>query len=309
MAVTSSVTVANWILTEVMSQLALDPLRGKYVVLPFMNQASIAGASTKVRKIRKKNALAAAVDDTEALAFSNPATFSVQSNISITPTTKVQGVQLSSDSIELALPTGYDRAAVLSAIQSGNPAALPLVRDAMTEILEAHYLRAETDAAIETRVAAILDDVRQRGDAAVLEYTHRFDGLQAASLGELEIGPDELARALQQITPAQRSALQQAAARVRAYHERQLEACGKSWQYRDADGTLLGQKVTPLDRVGIYVPGGKAAYPSSVLMNAIPAQVAGVGEIVMVVPTPRGERNALVLAAAQVAGEIGRAHV
>lgn len=145
MAVTSSTTVANWLLTEVMSQLALDPLRGKYVVLPFMNQASIAGASTKVRKIRKKNALAAAVDDTEALAFSNPATFSVQSNISIQPTTKVQGVQLTSDSIELALP-GVARDQVISAIQSGSAAALPLVRDAMAEVMQAHYLRAETDA-------------------------------------------------------------------------------------------------------------------------------------------------------------------
>jgi histidinol dehydrogenase len=111
-----------------------------------------------------------------------------------------------------------------------------------------------------------------------------------------------LQAALDQITPAQRAALEAAAARVRQYHERQLEACGRSWQYRDADGTLLGQKVTPLDRVGIYVPGGKAAYPSSVLMNAIPAHVAGVPEIVMVVPTPRGERNPLVLAAAAVAG-------
>jgi len=145
MAVTSSTTVANWLLTEVMSQLALDPLRGKYVILPFMNQASIAGASTKVRKIRKKNALAAALDDTEALAFSNPATFSVASNISIQPTTKVQGVQLTSDSIELALP-GVARDQVISAIQSGSAAALPLVRDAMMEVMQAHYLRAETDA-------------------------------------------------------------------------------------------------------------------------------------------------------------------
>lgn len=145
MAVTSSTTVANWLLTEVMSQLALDPLRGKYVILPLMNQASIAGASTKVRKIRKKNALAAALDDTEALAFSNPATFSVQSNISIQPTTKVQGVQLTSDSIELALP-GVARDQVISAIQSGSAAALPLVRDAMMEVMQAHYLRAETDA-------------------------------------------------------------------------------------------------------------------------------------------------------------------
>jgi histidinol dehydrogenase len=161
---------------------------------------------------------------------------------------------------------------------------------------------AETDAAIETRVAEILADVRARGDAAVLDCTARFDGLDAASMAALELSAAELHAALDQITPAQRAALEAAAARVRSYHERQLEACGRSWQYRDADGTLLGQKVTPLDRVGIYVPGGKAAYPSSVLMNAIPAQVAGVGEIIMVVPTPKGERNTLVLAAAAVAG-------
>jgi hypothetical protein len=130
------------------------------------------------------------------------------------------------------------------------------------------------------------------GDAALLELTARFDGVQAASMAALEIGPDELRAAMDAITPAQRGALVAAAERVRDYHQRQLDACARSWQYRDADGTLLGQKVTPLDRVGIYVPGGKAAYPSSVLMNAIPAQVAGVGEIVMVVPTPRGERNA-----------------
>ncbi len=161
---------------------------------------------------------------------------------------------------------------------------------------------AETDAAIEERVAAIIADVRARGDAAVLEYTARFDGVQAARMADLEIGAAELRAAFDAITPAQRSALQAAAARVRSYHERQLDACGRSWSYRDADGTLLGQKVVPLDRVGIYVPGGKAAYPSSVLMNAVPAQVAGVGQIVMVVPTPRSERNALVLAAAHVAG-------
>jgi histidinol dehydrogenase len=161
---------------------------------------------------------------------------------------------------------------------------------------------AETDAAIEERVASILAEVRARGDAALLDLTARLDGVAAASMADLEIGTGELRAALDVITPAQRSALLAAAARVRSYHERQLEACGRSWQYRDADGTLLGQKVTPIDRVGIYVPGGKAAYPSSVLMNAIPAQVAGVGEIVMVVPTPNGERNALVLAAAHVAG-------
>ncbi len=161
---------------------------------------------------------------------------------------------------------------------------------------------AETDAAIEGRVAQIIDDVRTRGDAAVLELTARFDGVQAASMAELEIGRAELLAALDAITPAQRRALEAAAERVRDYHQRQLEASSRSWQYRDADGTLLGQKVTPLDRVGIYVPGGKAAYPSSVLMNAIPAQVAGVGEIVMVVPTPNGTRNTLVLAAAAIAG-------
>jgi histidinol dehydrogenase len=161
---------------------------------------------------------------------------------------------------------------------------------------------AETDAAIEHRVAEIVEAVRARGDAAVLEFTARFDGVQAGSVAALELGREELKAAFDAITPAQREALEFAAQRVRSYHERQLEASGKSWSYRDADGTLLGQKVTPLDRVGIYVPGGKAAYPSSVLMNAIPAHVAGVPEIVMVVPTPRGEKNPLVLAAAYVAG-------
>lgn len=161
---------------------------------------------------------------------------------------------------------------------------------------------AETDAAIEGRVAEILADVKARGDAAVLEYTARFDQVQAKSLAQLELTREELKAAFDAITPAQRSALEAAAARVRSYHEKQKEACGLSWSYRDEDGTLLGQKVTPLDRVGIYVPGGKAAYPSSVLMNAIPAHVAGVPEIIMVVPTPRGEKNALVLAAAYVAG-------
>ncbi len=161
---------------------------------------------------------------------------------------------------------------------------------------------AEQDHAIEERVTGILADVQARGDEAVLEYTKRFDAVDAPSVTALEITQAELQAALASIPAAQRAALDAAARRVRAYHERQLEACGRSWSYRDDDGTLLGQKVTPLDRVGIYVPGGKAAYPSSVLMNAIPAKVAGVGEIVMVVPTPRGERNALVLAAAAVAG-------
>ena len=161
---------------------------------------------------------------------------------------------------------------------------------------------AQTDAAIEQRVADILLDVQQRGDAAVLEYTARFDGLSAASLSELELTQAELKAAFESLAPAQRHALQAAAQRVRTYHEAQKKASGESWSYRDDDGTLLGQKVTPLDRVGIYVPGGKAAYPSSVLMKAIPAHVAGVGEIIMVVPTPKGEKNALVLAAAYVAG-------
>ena len=161
---------------------------------------------------------------------------------------------------------------------------------------------AETDHAIEERVAAILADVRARGDAALLEYTARFDGVSAASVAALEIPRRDLLAALDFISPAQRSALEAAAQRVRSYHERQLEACGRSWSYRDEHGSLLGQKVTPIDRVGIYVPGGKATYPSSVLMNALPAKVAGVGEIIMVVPTPNGERNAMVLAAAAIAG-------
>ena len=161
---------------------------------------------------------------------------------------------------------------------------------------------AETDTAIEDRVAAILADVRTRGDAAVLAYTARFDQLDVASLADLELGQAELKAAFDSLPAEQRTALEAAAARVRSYHERQKQASGLSWSYRDEDGTLLGQKVTPLDRVGIYVPGGKAAYPSSVLMNAIPAHVAGVPEIIMVVPTPRGEKNPLVLAAAYVAG-------
>jgi histidinol dehydrogenase len=161
---------------------------------------------------------------------------------------------------------------------------------------------ADTDAQVEQSVARILADVRERGDEAVLDCTRRFDALEAASVRELELAPAELKSAFDNLPATQRDALQAAAARVRSYHEAQRRASGESWSYRDADGTLLGQKVTPLDRVGIYVPGGKAAYPSSVLMNAIPAQVAGVPEIIMVVPTPRGERNALVLAAAHVAG-------
>ena len=161
---------------------------------------------------------------------------------------------------------------------------------------------ADADAAIEQRVGDILADVQSRGDAAVLAYTARFDGLDVAAVSALELTQDELKAAFESIPAAQRQALEAAAKRVRIYHEAQKKANGESWSYRDEDGTLLGQKVTPLDRVGIYVPGGKAAYPSSVLMNAIPAHVAGVGEIIMVVPTPKGEKNALVLAAAYVAG-------
>jgi histidinol dehydrogenase len=161
---------------------------------------------------------------------------------------------------------------------------------------------ADADAAIEKVVADILADVQRRGDEAVLEYTRRFDRLDATTLSELELTQAELKAAFESLPAAQRDALEAAARRVRSYHEAQKKASGESWSYRDADGTLLGQKVTPLDRVGIYVPGGKAAYPSSVLMNAIPAHVAGVGEIIMVVPTPGGEKNPLVLAAAYVAG-------
>lgn len=155
------------------------------------------------------------------------------------------------------------------------------------------------DAAIETVVAAIVDDVRSRGDAAVLEYTNRFDRQSAASVDALKLPPAALHAALAGLPGAQRDALHAAAERIRLYHEHQV---AKSWSYREADGTELGQKITPLDRVGLYVPGGKAAYPSSVLMNAIPAKVAGVGELVVVTPTPGGETNPLVLAALAVAG-------
>ncbi len=161
---------------------------------------------------------------------------------------------------------------------------------------------ADADAAIESRVADILADVQKRGDAAVLEYTQRFDGLSAQSVQQLVLTQAELKAAFDGLPAAQKDALQAAAKRVRTYHEAQKKASGESWSYQDEDGTLLGQKVTPLDRVGIYVPGGKAAYPSSVLMNAIPAHVAGVEEIIMVVPTPQGIKNPLVLAAAYVAG-------
>ncbi|OYW37960.1 MAG: histidinol dehydrogenase [Hydrogenophilales bacterium 12-61-10] len=155
------------------------------------------------------------------------------------------------------------------------------------------------DAAIEQTVAGILLDVKKRGDAAVLEYTERFDHLPAPTLASLELSAAQLQTALEHLPADTRQALEAAADRVRRYHERQTQA---SWTYTEDDGTVLGQKITPLDRVGLYVPGGKAAYPSSVLMNAIPAKVAGVGELIMVVPTPHGEHNQLVLAAAAIAG-------
>ncbi len=155
------------------------------------------------------------------------------------------------------------------------------------------------DDSIDEVVANILKDVKKRGDAAVLDYTNRFDKTNASKLAELEISQSELQAALNGLPAEQREALQTAADRVRSYHEKQLMA---SWQYTEADGTILGQQVTSLDRVGLYVPGGKAAYPSSVLMNAIPAKVAGVKDLIMVVPTPNGEKNALVLAAAAISG-------
>jgi histidinol dehydrogenase len=155
------------------------------------------------------------------------------------------------------------------------------------------------DEKLEATVAAILADVKQRGDAALLEYTRRFDRLDAGSAAALELPQAELRSAFEGLPAAQRSALEQAAQRITAYHEKQTQG---SWSYTEADGTLLGQQVTPLDRVGLYVPGGKAAYPSSVLMNALPAKVAGVAELIMVVPTPDGVKNQLVLAAAYLSG-------
>jgi histidinol dehydrogenase len=179
-------------------------------------------------------------------------------------------------------------------------AAQPDFQAQLTAVLA---FEAGEDEAIDQAAARILADVKARGDAAVLEYTNRFDRLSAGSVTALEIGRQELQDALAQLSPERRSALQTAAGRVRAYHERQKIECGSNgFSYTEADGTVLGQKVTPLDRVGIYVPGGKAAYPSSVLMNAIPAKVAGVQEIIMVVPTPDGIKNPLVLAAAAIAG-------
>ena len=158
---------------------------------------------------------------------------------------------------------------------------------------------ANIDGGVSQTVADILAGVKQRGDAALLEYTRRFDGLQVASAGELELPRSELEAALAAIEPARREALEVAADRIRRYAERQKM---QSWTYTEDDGSVLGQQVMPMDRVGLYVPGGKAAYPSSVLMNAVPAKVAGVPELIMVAPTPGGEKNALVLAAAAIAG-------
>ncbi len=155
------------------------------------------------------------------------------------------------------------------------------------------------DEKLEATVAAILADVRVRGDAALLEYTQRFDRMPVSTAAALELPQAALRAAFEGLPAAQRTALERAAQRVTAYHKKQLQT---SWSYTEADGTLLGQQVTPLERVGLYVPGGKAAYPSSVLMNALPAKVAGVGELIMVVPTPDGVQNALVLAAAYLAG-------
>ncbi len=158
---------------------------------------------------------------------------------------------------------------------------------------------ATQDEKLDATVAAILADVRARGDAALLEYTRRFDRLEVSDAQALEIAPSALRAAFEGLLPTQRNALEQAAQRVTAYHKKQLQT---SWSYTETDGTLLGQQITALDRVGLYVPGGKASYPSSVLMNALPAKVAGVGELIMVVPTPDGVQNALVLAAAYLAG-------
>ncbi len=166
----------------------------------------------------------------------------------------------------------------------------------LTELLA---LGDEPDRQIAARVDEILTAVRQRGDAALIEYTRRFDRVDAAAAADLEIGPGAMKAALAALAPEDRAALETAAARIRRFHE---AGQARDWHIADPDGTTLGIRVTPLDRVGIYVPGGKAAYPSSVLMNAIPAQVAGVREIVMVAPAPDGVRNALVLAAAALSG-------
>lgn len=157
----------------------------------------------------------------------------------------------------------------------------------------------KADEKLEATVAAILADVKKRGDAAVLEYTRKFDRLPLVDAAAMELPKSELKAAFEALPADQRGALEQAAQRVASYHQKQVQV---SWHYEDEDGTLLGQQVTALDRVGLYVPGGKAAYPSSVLMNALPAKVAGVAELIMVVPTPDGVKNPLVLAAAHLSG-------
>jgi histidinol dehydrogenase len=170
-------------------------------------------------------------------------------------------------------------------------------------LLSSLSLPSADDDAIDAAVINILTQVKSQGDVAVLDFTKQFDRLNIASVSELEISREALKNAYEGLSTEQKNALDIAAQRVRAYHEKQkIEAGCHSWEYEEADGTRLGQKVTALDRVGIYVPGGKAAYPSSVLMNAIPAKVAGVSEVIMVVPTPDGARNPLVLAAAYLSG-------
>jgi histidinol dehydrogenase len=183
--------------------------------------------------------------------------------------------------------------------------ALPITRldasspDFRARLAELLAFNDATDSAVQSAVSEILAGVRARGDAAVLEYTARFDRLSAPDMAALELSQADLQAALGKLPLRLEQALRKAAERVRVYHEKQRQ---ESWTYTEADGTVLGQQVTALDRVGLYVPGGKAAYPSSVLMNAIPAKVAGVKELIMVVPTPDGVRNDLVLAAAAVAG-------
>ena len=155
------------------------------------------------------------------------------------------------------------------------------------------------DESVDATVARILNDIKVRGNAALIEYTNRFDHVNARTVAELELTQADLQQSLDALPKEQRQALEQAAERIASYHKRQVS---QSWQYQESDNTLLGQKVTPLDRAGLYVPGGKASYPSSVLMNAIPAKVAGVEELIMVVPTPNGEKNGMVLAAAAISG-------
>jgi histidinol dehydrogenase len=188
---------------------------------------------------------------------------------------------------------------------TGLPAAISITRldassaDFRARLAELLAFNDATDSAVQNAVSEILAGVRARGDAAVLEYTARFDRLNAPDMAALELSQADLEAALGKLPLRLEQALRAAAERVRVYHEKQRQ---ESWTYTEPDGTLLGQQVTALDRVGLYVPGGKAAYPSSVLMNAIPAKVAGVKELIMGVPTPDGVRNDLVLAAAAVAG-------